>query len=142
MGEHVTRILCVAEPRGSADAIRQLGDVAAERDVDATIVVGDIGGGPDRRESYRAVFKAFVGLRSPVYWVPGAGDAPVGDYLRETYNDRSPTARAAIARRSSAARLAWRGRSRSRRGRSVASARENEDQARFRRCPSLATCPG
>jgi Icc-related predicted phosphoesterase len=86
MGEHVTRILCAAEPRGSAEAIRQLGDVAADRDVDATIVVGDIGGGPDRRESYRAVFKAFIGFRSPVYWVPGAGDAPVGDYLREAYN--------------------------------------------------------
>jgi Icc-related predicted phosphoesterase len=86
MVERVTRILCAAEPRGSTDAVERLRDVAADRAVDATVVVGDLGGGPDRRESYRSVFRALVEYRSPVYWVPGAGDAPIGVYLREAYN--------------------------------------------------------
>jgi Icc-related predicted phosphoesterase len=83
---HITRILCAAAPRGSADAVARLGEVAAEHNADATILVGDLGGGADRQGSYRGVFKSLVAFRSPVYWVPGPGDAPVWEYLREAYN--------------------------------------------------------
>jgi uncharacterized protein len=83
---HITRILCAAAPRGSTDAIAGLGEVAAENKVDATILVGDLGDGPDRHASYRGVFKALIQFHSPVYWVPGPGDAPVWEYLREAYN--------------------------------------------------------
>jgi Icc-related predicted phosphoesterase len=86
MGEHVTRVLCAAEPRGSAEVIERLAEVAAESAVDATVVVGDLGGGADRRAGYRSVFRALAGFRSPVYWVPGPGDVPVGACLREAYN--------------------------------------------------------
>jgi uncharacterized protein len=86
MGEHFTRILCAAAPRGSRDAIEQLREVAADQNVDATVVVGDLSSGTDQRESYRSVFRALGGFRSPVYWVPGPGDAPVATYLREAYN--------------------------------------------------------
>jgi Icc-related predicted phosphoesterase len=83
---HITRILCAAAPRGMSDAVARLGEVAAEHKVDATILVGDLGGGRDRRASYRSVFRALVAFHSPVYWVPGPGDAPVWEYLREAYN--------------------------------------------------------
>jgi len=83
---HITRILCAAAPRGSADAVERLGEVASEHKVDTTILVGDLGGGPDRQASYRGVFRALVAFHSPVYWVPGPGDAPVWEYLREAYN--------------------------------------------------------
>ena len=86
MGEHVTRILCAAAPRGSTDAIEQLREVAADQNVDATVVVGDLSSATDQRESYRSVFRALGGFRSPVYWVPGPGDAPVATYLREAFN--------------------------------------------------------
>jgi Icc-related predicted phosphoesterase len=86
MGERVTRLLCAAEPRGSADAIERLRNVAADGAVDATVIVGDLSGGPDRSKSYRSVFRALAGFRCPVYWVPGAGDAPIWVYLREAYN--------------------------------------------------------
>jgi Icc-related predicted phosphoesterase len=97
MGEHVTRILCAAAPRGSTDAIEQLADVAAGQNVDATVVVGDLSSGTDQRESYRSVFRALRGFRSPVYWVPGPGDAPVATYLREAFNARSPESCATVA---------------------------------------------
>jgi Icc-related predicted phosphoesterase len=42
MGEHFTRILCAAAPRGSRDAIEQLREVAADQNVDATVVIGDL----------------------------------------------------------------------------------------------------
>ena len=67
MGEHVTRILCAAAPRGSTDAIEQLREVAADQNVDATVVVGDLSSATDQRESYRSVFRALGGFRSPVY---------------------------------------------------------------------------
>jgi Icc-related predicted phosphoesterase len=86
MSERVTRLLCAAEPRGSAEAIERLRDVAADGAVDATVIVGDLGGGPDRSKSHRSVFRALVGVGSPVYWVPGPGDAPISVYLREAYN--------------------------------------------------------
>jgi Icc-related predicted phosphoesterase len=83
MRQRVTRVLCIAEPRGDGEAISRLCEQAG--DVDAIIVVGDISDGGDQA-GYRAVFKALgkTGLSS--YWVPGPGDAPIEQYLREAAN--------------------------------------------------------
>jgi Icc-related predicted phosphoesterase len=82
----VARVLCAADPRGSTSAIEALGRVAAERDVQAIAIVGELGAEGDRADSYRAVFRALGETGLPAYWVPGASDAPVVEYLREAYN--------------------------------------------------------
>jgi Icc-related predicted phosphoesterase len=86
MTKRVTRVLCAASPRGSRQAIERLHEIADDRDAHAIVVVGDLGIGELRRESYRALFRALAGDRRPAYWVPGSQDAPIGDYLRETHN--------------------------------------------------------
>jgi Icc-related predicted phosphoesterase len=86
MASRVTRVLCAADPRGSEAAVRRLRETAADRGVHAIALVGDLGGGADRRQSYRTVFRALAGDGIPAYWVPGPGDAPVGDYLREAHS--------------------------------------------------------
>jgi hypothetical protein len=79
--ERVTRLLCVADPGGELDALGRLLD--AVDDVQAVALVGELGDGAD---SLRALFKLLARQDVPVYWVPGAGDAPIGDYLREAAN--------------------------------------------------------
>jgi len=81
--EHTNRILCAADPGGSVDAIGQLLLAADEQSVDAIALLGDIGAHGD---GYRAVFSALLRARCPVFWVPGAGDAPVERYLQEAAN--------------------------------------------------------
>jgi Icc-related predicted phosphoesterase len=66
--------------------MEQLLDIAAERDVQAVALVGDIGGGESRPDSYRAIFRLLGQSGLPAYWVPGPGDAPIAEYLREAYN--------------------------------------------------------
>jgi hypothetical protein len=83
MSEHVNRILCAADPNGSAEAIDGLLAAADQHSVDAIAVIGDIGatdGGA------RKVFRALARASCPVFWVPGAGDAPVERYLQEAFN--------------------------------------------------------
>jgi len=83
---HLTRILCVAEPRGTAAGIAQLLESPERLDVQAIAVVGDLGARPDLRVSYRALFRALGSCRLPAFWVPGPGDAPIAEYLRESHN--------------------------------------------------------
>jgi Icc-related predicted phosphoesterase len=82
--QRVTKILCAAEPRGNAEAVERLLVIAAERGAHAVAVVGDLATAGDR-ESYRAVFHALGSGGLPAFWVPGAHDAPIGDYLREAH---------------------------------------------------------
>jgi len=84
--KRVTRILCAAEPRGSANAVERLLDATRDLDVHAIALVGDLGADGDRAGSYQSVFRALGQARRPAYWVPGPGDAPIGDYLREAQN--------------------------------------------------------
>jgi uncharacterized protein len=79
--QRVSRVLCVSEPRG-AERLRDTIEAAHGRDVHAVAVVGDLSDGTDHRSTLRAL--GDCGL--PAYWVPGPGDAPVSDYLREAYN--------------------------------------------------------
>jgi uncharacterized protein len=85
-GRRVSRILCAAEPRGSAGAVEQLLGACRDADAQAVAIVGDIGGGDDRTASYRAVLHALGRDGRPAFWLPGAGDAPLGALLREAYN--------------------------------------------------------
>jgi uncharacterized protein len=82
----VTRVLCAAEPRGSADALARLLEMAADADAQALALVGDLSDGEDKAGSYRSLFKVLGHGRLPAYWVPGPDDAPVHDYLREAQN--------------------------------------------------------
>lgn len=84
--KRVTRVLCAAGPRGSAEAVARLLEAAGELDVQAVAVVGDLSGGPDRAADYRALFQTLGRAGRPAYWVPGPADAPIEDYLREAQN--------------------------------------------------------
>jgi Icc-related predicted phosphoesterase len=81
-GRRVNRILCAANPRGSAEAIEQMLATAGERRVDAVTLAGNIGDHDGRWDVLRALGRAQL----PVYWVPGPGDAPVDRYLRDAFN--------------------------------------------------------
>jgi uncharacterized protein len=82
----VTRILCAANPRGAVPALERALEAAHERDVHAVALVGDLSGAPATPEHLRAVFRALADANLPAYWVPGPGDAPIADYLREAQN--------------------------------------------------------
>jgi Icc-related predicted phosphoesterase len=84
--QRVTRVLCLAEPRGSADALERVLSTIEEHDVQAVAVVGDLTRGDGAAESYRSVFRGLASAGLPTYWVPGPGDAPVERYLREAHN--------------------------------------------------------
>jgi Icc-related predicted phosphoesterase len=84
--QRVNRILCAADPKGSADALERLLAGAEEHDVQAVAIVGDLTGGDDAAESYRSVFRSLGSAALPTYWVPGPGDAPIDHYLREAHN--------------------------------------------------------
>lgn len=81
--EHMNRILCAADPSGSVDAIERLLLAADEQGVDAVALLGDIG---EHGDGYRTVFGALARVGCPVFWVPGADDAPVDRYLQEAAN--------------------------------------------------------
>jgi Icc-related predicted phosphoesterase len=83
--KHMNTILCAADPRGDVPAVKQLIRTAADSSADAIAIVGDLAEG-GARESHRAVFGALAVGGIPTFWVPGAGDAPVADYLREAHD--------------------------------------------------------
>jgi Icc-related predicted phosphoesterase len=82
----LNRVLCVSDPRGSAEGLARLGEAAASRDVQAVAVAGDLGIGRQRSDSYRALFRTLGEIGLPAYWVPGANDAPIPEYLREAHS--------------------------------------------------------
>jgi Icc-related predicted phosphoesterase len=84
--QRVTRVLCAADPMGSAQAIERLLAAADDSNVQAVVVAGNLKGEQAGGEGYRSVFKALGKSELPVYWVPGPDDAPVSDYLREAQN--------------------------------------------------------
>jgi Icc-related predicted phosphoesterase len=83
---HLTRVLCAADPHGSPDAVQQLLAAGSEHGAQAVALVGDLGGDADKSAGYRSVFRSLAAAQLPAYWVPGADDAPVGDYLHEAQN--------------------------------------------------------
>ncbi|HXF97856.1 MAG TPA: hypothetical protein VNJ46_04510 [Gaiellaceae bacterium] len=83
----VRTLLAVSEVRGAVDALeRVLGELEGTG-VDAVAVVGDLGAEWESRPlTYRTIFKLLGVAGRPAFWVPGPLDAPLGDYLRESYN--------------------------------------------------------
>jgi uncharacterized protein len=79
----MTRILCAAEPAGSAEAIEALIGTAEENDAQALALTGNLGAG-NGAEGLSAMFKAMARADLPAFWVPGPEDAPIEGYLRES----------------------------------------------------------
>jgi Icc-related predicted phosphoesterase len=86
MSSHkLSRILCLAEPRGDVDAVERVLRTAADHRADAVAVVGDLTAGGARAD-HRTLFRALGDGGLPTFWVPGPGDAPVAHYLREAHD--------------------------------------------------------
>jgi Icc-related predicted phosphoesterase len=86
MTGRIRRIAAAAAPRGDVHRLRMLIDLLNQGDADAFVLLGDLTGDESKPEDYRAVLKALGAARVPSYWVPGPTDAPLGAYLRESYN--------------------------------------------------------
>jgi hypothetical protein len=83
---HLRRLGAAGAIDGAGDALQALLADAAESGADALVIVGDIAARGTGKESLRAIFSALGEGRLPTFWVPGAADAPLSAYLRESYN--------------------------------------------------------
>jgi Icc-related predicted phosphoesterase len=83
---HLRRLVVAGQINGASDALEALLGEVAESEADAAVIVGDLTVPWSRPESFRAIFRALGEARRPAFWVPGPADAPVSDYLRESYN--------------------------------------------------------
>jgi hypothetical protein len=86
MAQGVRKLVAVAGIGGDVQSLEQLLGEVSESGADAVAVVGDLGAPWSKADTYRAIFRALGEGRRPTYWVPGPIDAPLGDYLRESYN--------------------------------------------------------
>jgi Icc-related predicted phosphoesterase len=82
----VTRIICAADPGGSYEALERLLEAVDEDAAQAVALIGDLSDGEGSPGGYRTLFKTLAHDRRPSYFIPGPGDAPVHDYLREAAN--------------------------------------------------------
>lgn len=84
---HIRKLLVVGGIRGNVERLESLlADVPETGGPEAVAVVGDISAAWTKADTYRAAFKAFGKAQRPTFWIPGPTDAPIGDYLRESYN--------------------------------------------------------
>jgi uncharacterized protein len=81
--QHLNRILCVGQPGDSGDGTERILQVASSAGAEAIALVGDLAHDPD---GYGDLFRTLARAPQPVYWLPGAGDAPVDHYLKASYN--------------------------------------------------------
>lgn len=80
------RLLAIGTIRGAVEQLQHLLGELPESDADAVVLVGDLGSPWSRAATYRAIFKTLGVSGKHAFWVPGPLDAPVRDYLRESYN--------------------------------------------------------
>ncbi|MER3408780.1 MAG: heat-stable protein [Thermoleophilia bacterium] len=83
MRNRLRRVLAVAEARGAVSALER---VLGEVEVDAVALVGNLVQPWSKPETYRALLKALGEAGTPAFWVPGRDDAPLREYLSESYN--------------------------------------------------------
>lgn len=83
---HLRRLVAAGPINGAAEGLQALLGEAAENEADAAVIVGDLAAPGGGKESFRAIFRALGEARLPTFWVPGAADAPLSTYLRESYN--------------------------------------------------------
>jgi Icc-related predicted phosphoesterase len=76
----------VAGINGETRPLEQLFAELPESAADAIAVVGDLGAPWSKADTYRAIFRVLGESHRPTFWVPGPTDAPLRDYLRESYN--------------------------------------------------------
>jgi uncharacterized protein len=81
--QHLNRILCIGQPADSDDGAERILEAASGARAEAITLVGDLA---HDRDGYRDLFRTLARGPHPVYWVPGAGDAPVDHYLKASYN--------------------------------------------------------
>jgi Icc-related predicted phosphoesterase len=86
MARRVRRILAAGEPQGDVGRLKQLMDQVDSVGADAVALVGNLTREGGNLEDYRAIFKTLGPPRVQTFWVPGAADAPVSHYLRESFN--------------------------------------------------------
>jgi uncharacterized protein len=86
MAQGVRKLVAVAGIGGEVDSLEQLFGEMSERGADAIAVVGDLGAPWSKADTYRTIFRALGKADRPTFWVPGPTDAPLRDYLRESYN--------------------------------------------------------
>lgn len=77
-------LVAIADVGGDAQAVRSVVD---EERPEVVLLAGDLSA-PDRpvQEGLREVLRVLGESRVPAFWVPGPHDAPLEDYLRESYN--------------------------------------------------------
>lgn len=86
MAKHIQKVLAVGGMNGEVDLLGNLFEELGDEPIDAVTVVGDLGAPWSKADTYRALFKALGLADLAVFWIPGPNDAPIGDYLRESYN--------------------------------------------------------
>jgi hypothetical protein len=86
MSKHIQKLLAISGTNGEIDALERLFESLVDEPIDAITVVGDLGAPWSKPDTYRALFKALGQTGIPAFWVPGMSDAPLSDYLRESYN--------------------------------------------------------
>jgi len=86
MAQRVRKLVAVAGIGGEVHSLEQLFGEMSKHGADAVAVVGDLGAPWSKADTYRAIFRALGEGNRPTFWVPGRIDAPLGGYLRESYN--------------------------------------------------------
>jgi len=83
---HFRKLLAIGSIRGAVEPLGQVLEGVSDPEIDAIAVVGDLGAAWSKPDTYRAIFKALGETGIAAYWVPGPIDAPISEYLRESYN--------------------------------------------------------
>jgi uncharacterized protein len=86
MVRNARRILAAAEPAGELGTLEGLLDQVDRTGAGAVALLGNLTGTGGRQEAHRGLFKTLGRSRVQTFWVPGAQDAPLAGYLRESYN--------------------------------------------------------
>ena len=86
MSRAIRTLLVAGNIRGELEPLERLLGRAPDIGADAIAVVGDLGAAWSKADTYREVFRLLGESGKPTYWIPGAIDAPLGDYLREAHN--------------------------------------------------------
>jgi len=82
----LSKIIAAAGPKGNVEAVRQLSEQARDIHADAVFLVGSLTPKNADPREYGRVLTALGETRLPAFYIPGAEDAPFGEFLREAAN--------------------------------------------------------
>jgi len=86
MARHLRRLLVAGPLNGATDALERLLAQVSGDEIDLIAVVGDLGAPWSKPDTFRETFRTLGESGLPAFWVPGPTDAPLRQYLRESYN--------------------------------------------------------